>query len=260
MSLIDDLALLIDAAQQAGDIACRYFGSDAQKWMKPDGTGLVTEADLAVDAFLSEYFCRARPDYGWLSEETEDTGDRLTRDRVFVVDPIDGTRSFAKGSNTWAHSLALIEHGRSVAGVIYLPNRGLLYAAAANQGATLNGSGLTVSDQSDLDRAQMLVTRPNLDPEHWTRVPLFQCSYRPSLAYRMALVAEGRFDGILTFRPSWEWDIAAGDIILREAGGCCTDQIGHALRFNNAHPATNGIIAGNPDLHRAVMAVKRPRT
>lgn len=246
-----DLPLLIDAAQEAGRIASRYSGPDAQRWDKPGGAGPVTEADLAVNAMLECTLQAARPDYGWLSEETEDSADRLSCQRVFIIDPIDGTRSFAEGSRTWAHSLAIAENGIVTAAVIYLPLRNLLYAAASGQGATLNGTPVRASAAAALASSEILAAKPNLDPRHWVsgQVPEFKRVYRPSLAYRMALVAQGRFDGMLTLRPSWEWDIAAGDLILREAGGLCTDRAGQPLRFNNAHPRLNGVIAAGPALH-----------
>lgn len=255
-----DLSLLIDAALEAGKIATRYSGSEAQRWDKPDGAGPVTEADLAVNAMLEQRLPSARPGYGWLSEETEDNADRLSRDRAFIIDPIDGTRSFAEGSRTWAHSLAVAENGVVTAAVIYLPLRDLLFAAAHDQGATLNGEPVRVSQKNDVQKADILAAKPNLDTRHWRsgQVPEFKRSYRPSLAYRMALVAQGRFDAMLTLRPSWEWDIAAGDLILREAGGVCSDRMCSPLRFNNAHPRLNGVVGAGSDLHPLLCAQLDP--
>ncbi|KUJ85411.1 3'(2'),5'-bisphosphate nucleotidase CysQ [Ruegeria marisrubri] len=246
-----DLPLLIDAALEAGRIATRYSGQTAARWDKPQGAGPVTEADLAVNAMLEQRLPAARPGYGWLSEETEDTTDRLERERVFIIDPIDGTRSFAEGSRTWAHSLAVAENGVVTAAVIYLPMRDLLYAAAAGQGATLNGKPIAASQTASLEEAEILAARPNLEGRHWRggQAPAFTRAYRPSLAYRMALVGQGRFDAMLTLRPSWEWDIAAGDLILREAQGKCTDRSGKPLRFNNPNPRLNGVIAGGTGIH-----------
>lgn len=256
-----DLPLLIDAAHEAGRIATRYSGPQAQRWDKPDGAGPVTEADLAVNAMLERDLRAARPDYGWLSEETEDSPDRLNKGRVFIIDPIDGTRSFAEGSRTWAHSIAVAEDGEVTAAVIYLPMRDLLYAAAKGQGATLNGTPIQASAVRDMHEAEVLAAKPNLDPRHWRAgsAPNFQRVYRPSLAYRMALVAQGRFDGMLTLRPSWEWDIAAGDLILREAGGLCTDRHGQPLQFNNAHPRLNGVVAAGPILHAMLYDLLEPQ-
>ncbi|CAD0186155.1 Inositol-1-monophosphatase [Ruegeria sp. THAF57] len=256
-----DLPLLIDAALEAGKIATRYTGSSARRWDKPDGAGPVTEADLAVNAMLERDLPAARPDYGWLSEETEDSEDRLSKSRVFIIDPIDGTRSFAEGSRTWAHSLAIAEDGKVTAAVIYLPRRDLLYAATKGQGATLNGAPIRVSGVTDLQSAEILAAKPNLDARHWLHghPPEFLRNYRPSLAYRLALVAQGRFDGMLTLRPSWEWDIAAGDLIIREAGGVCSDRSGQPLRFNNPHPRLTGVIAAGTAVHDQLFEQLDPR-
>lgn len=254
-----DLPLLIEAAVEAGRIATGFSGPTAKSWDKADGAGPVTEADLAVNAMLEDHLPAARPDYGWLSEETEDSTDRLTKDRVFIIDPIDGTRSFIAGANTWAHSFAVTEQGVTIAAVIYLPLLDLMYTAAAGKGAFLNGEPIRPSDQAVLNDADILATRHNLDPSHWSgSVPGFKRSHRPSLAYRMALVAQGRFDGMITLHPCWEWDIAAGDLILREAGAICTDKTSKPLKFNNPHPTVNGVVAGGQAVQNQILAALRP--
>jgi myo-inositol-1(or 4)-monophosphatase len=205
---------------------------------------------------LLEQLRGARPGYGWLSEETEDTAARLGAERVFIVDPIDGTRSFIEGSDSWAHSLAVAEGGVVIAAVVYLPMRDKLYAAAAGQGATLNGASIRATARADLEGASILAAKPNYAPENWQggRVPEVARAFRPSLAYRLSLVAEGRFDAMMTLRPSWEWDIAAGDLILREAGAMTSDRRAGPLRFNNAVPMVDGVLAANPVLHGALHA------
>ncbi|AXI44885.1 3'(2'),5'-bisphosphate nucleotidase CysQ [Sulfitobacter sp. SK012] len=250
-----DLALLIDTARCAGRVATSFVGKTAKCWDKPGGAGPVTEADLAVNDLLQNTLCTARPNYGWLSEETEDGTARLDCDRVFIVDPIDGTRSFVEGSNTWAHSLAVAEHGVVTAAVIYLPLRDKLYAAALGRGSTLNGQPILAAGTGELSDAKVLAARPALDTEHWRgAVPEFKRHYRPSLAYRLGLVAEGCFDAMLTLRRSWEWDIAGGALIVTEAGGICSDRIGSDLRFNNAEPLLDGVVAGAPDTHASLIA------
>ncbi|MDC0659130.1 3'(2'),5'-bisphosphate nucleotidase CysQ [Leisingera sp. SS27] len=255
-----DLSLLVKAAEQAGDIACRYTGPDAKRWDKPGGAGPVTEADLAVNTMLEDMLQQARPGYGWLSEETEDSPARLACERVFIIDPIDGTRSFAEGSRTWAHSIAIAEAGEVTAAVIYLPQRELMYTAAKGEGAACNGSPIRISAATELADTEILAAKPNLQPHHWQggTPPEFIRSYRPSLAYRLAKVADGRFGAMLTLRPSWEWDIAAGDLLVREAGGIITNRSGSLLRFNNPHPLLNGVVAGNTPLHTALMAALDP--
>lgn len=239
----------------AGRVATGYVGQGAQRWDKPGGAGPVTEADLAVNSCLETVLREARPDYGWLSEETEDTPERLDRDTVFIVDPIDGTRSFVEGSRTWAHSVAVAHRGEVVAGAVYLPMRDMLYAAAKGQGATLNGEKLNVSTRSGLTGADVLAAKPMLDPRHWPRgVPDVKRSHRPSLAYRLGLVGQGRFDAMITLRPTWEWDVAAGALIVQEAKGVCTDKTGGALRFNNRTPQLDGMVAASDGIHTSLMA------
>ncbi|SFD85748.1 myo-inositol-1(or 4)-monophosphatase [Sulfitobacter brevis] len=251
-----DLPLLIDAARKAGQVATGYAGATAQRWDKPDGAGPVTEADLAVNDLLLTTLRGARPGYGWLSEETEDTDARLGHDHVFIIDPIDGTRSFVEGSDTWAHALAVAERGIVTAAVVYLPMLDRLYAASLHGGATLNGAPINASSGTDLQNATVLAAKPALIASNWkgSVCPQFKRSYRPSLAYRLALVAQGRFDAMITLRRSWEWDIAAGALIVSEAGGRCTDRTGSALRFNNPDPRLNGVVAGGATVHGALTS------
>ncbi|WP_375259363.1 inositol monophosphatase family protein [Citreimonas sp.] len=250
----NDLSLLIEAAQRAAEIATRFIGGDLGIERKAADNTPVTRADLAVDRMLRESLSDARPGYGWLSEETPDDHDRLDRDATFIVDPIDGTRAFIEGQKTWAHSLAIARDGAPVAAVVYLPMLDLLYTAAAGAGAHLNGAPIAVSGTQTLDAAEVLATKPTLDAHHWPRgVPPVRRAHRPSLAYRLGLVAEGRFDAMLTLRPAWEWDIAAGSLILSEAGATVTDRRGGSLRFNRPHPQTDGVLGANPGLHAALL-------
>lgn len=255
-----DLKLLVDAALIAGRIATSYSGKTAKKWDKPDGSGPVTEADLAVNDMLSATLRPARPHYGWLSEETDDTAQRLSKDKVFILDPIDGTRSYAQAANTWAHSFAVCDRGLITAAVIYLPMLNKMYTAVLGKGAQLNGVPIQVSNQAELTGSSILSTKVNVEPRFWPNgVPDFARNYRPSLAYRLALVAEGKFDAMFTFRPSWEWDIAAGALIVSEAGGTITDQTGCTLIFNQPDCLLNGVVAGGADVHAQALTALQPR-
>ncbi len=255
-----DLALLTAAAAEAGEIALSYFRAAPRVWEKADEAGPVTEADLAVDAHLRTRLTAARPAYGWLSEESEDDARRLTARDVFVVDPIDGTRAFVDGQATWAISLAVVRDGAPVAALVALPARARMFAATAGGGATRDGVPLAASTRSRLDGADLLATRWSLGAKYWPGgVPDVVGHTRPSLAYRMALVGEGRFDGMVTFRDTWEWDIAAGSLIATEAGARVTDRCGAPLRFNSPRARTSGVIAAPAELHAALMARHVPR-
>lgn len=256
---VTDRALLIDAARHAGDIAKRYFQQNPDVTDKPDGAGPVTEADLAVNDMLENELQAARPDYGWLSEETEDGAARLTTSRQFVIDPIDGTRAFIDGSKDWAHSLAIVEAGIPIAAAVYLPMRDMMFAAELGGGATLNDASIQVTSIA-MEGATVLGAKPNFDGRFWKdgTLPPIKRAFRSSLAYRLCLVAQGQFDGMITLRPSWEWDIAAGALITQEAGAAITDQHGQRLQFNNQHPQVPGVLAAGVQLHGDLLARLEP--
>lgn len=252
-----DLALLTEAAREAGRIALGYWRKSPRAWDKAMGAGPVTEADLAVDRMLRAELCAARPGYGWLSEETEDDrAARLAAERVFIVDPIDGTRAFIGGEDGFAHALAVVERGAVTAAVIYLPARDELYAATHDGPALLNGTPIHAGSAAVAEGARILTTHQALDPVHWRSgaAPGFRRSFRSALAWRLCLVAEGRYDGTLSFRPIWEWDLAAGALIARRAGAVVTDRLGKLPLFNTEGAQAQGLVAATPALHEKLMA------
>ena len=251
-----DLALLTEAAREAGRIALRYWRKEPKVWDKGGEHGPVSEADLAVNDMLKAKLLAARPDYGWLSEETPDSTDRLAVDTVFIVDPIDGTRAFVAGEETWAHSLAVAQAGKVTAGVVYLPAIDRIYTASLTSPAMKDGQPIVASGRDRLEGANILTTKANMLPEKWPGgVPEIIRSFRASLAYRMCLAAEGRFDGMLTLRDAWEWDIAAGALIAERAGAVVTDMAGVTLRFNTPGAQATGVLALPPGPH--AEAVRR---
>lgn len=251
----NDLELLTEAAQAAGEIAARHWRKSPDVWDKPGHQGPVSEADLEIDAMLRGKLLAARPGYGWLSEETEDSAGRLEDENVFIVDPLDGTRAFLNGERGFAHALAVAREGAVVAAVVYLPMEQRLYSAVKGQGATLNGRPIRASARTELDGARVLTARLALSEEHWQGPPPgLKRSLRASLAYRMCLVAEGRYDAMLTIRDSWDWDTAAGSLIAEEAGARVSDRRGKPLAFNTPHPVSPGVVVAGPALHKALMA------
>lgn len=248
----DDLALLIEAARLAGRIALRYWKRNPKTWEKGD-EGPVTEADIAVNDALAQLLRSARPGYGWLSEETPDTAARLECEHVFILDPIDGTRAFIAGEDSFSHAIAIARHGQVTAGVVFLPALDRLFAATETGPATLNGAHIHASTLPGIAGANILTPAANLKPEFWPGgVPEVTRSFRASVAYRLALVAQGRFDGMLSFRPGWEWDIAAGSLIASRAGATVSDRHGVPLRFNMPNPRADGLLAAAPGLHAAL--------
>lgn len=249
-----DLALLTDAAREAGRIALRFWRREHKVWDKGGEHGPVTEADLAVNDMLKSRLLAARPDYGWLSEETPDSADRLAVDTVFIIDPIDGTRAFVAGEETWAHSLAVAHKGKVTTGVVYLPALDRIYTVSESSLPMKDGQPISASRRDVLEGANILTTKANLLPEKWPGgVPEITRSFRASLAYRLCLAAEGRFDGMLTLRDAWEWDIAAGSLIAERAGAVVTDRKGQSLQFNRPTALSEGVLALPPSLHSDVL-------
>lgn len=255
-----DLDLLLRAARAAGPIALSFWRADPVAWDKPGDAGPVTEADLAVNDALQDMLTTARPDYGWLSEESEADASRLDARRCFIIDPIDGTRAFIAGQQGFAHSLAVAEDDRIVAAVVHLPAMALTFSAHADGPALLNGQPIRPG-MAGIQGARVLTYRSATDPEHWKggRTPPFRREFRPSLAWRLCLVAEGRFDAALSVRHVWEWDIAAGSLIARRAGALATDRHGRPMRFNSPRATIDGMIVANPALHGQMLsAMERP--
>ena len=255
-----DLALLERAALAAGEIALRFWRRDPQAWDKPDGAGPVTEADLAVNAHLEVLLRGARPDYGWLSEESADSPQRLTAEHCFIVDPIDGTRAFIDGQQGFSVSLAVAQRGRVTAGVVHLPALGVTYMAQADGPALRNGQPIAAVPH-DFQDAEVLTGKPSLDPKHWRGVePPLRRVFRPSLAWRFCLVADGQFHATLSTRPAWEWDVAAGSLIATRAGCVFSDLAGQPMRFNSPRALTEGLVVAAPPLHGALLAAMTPFT
>lgn len=235
----DDLRLLADAARDAGQLALEFFGRNPRVWHK-DNKSPVSEADMAVDAFLARQLTGARPGYGWLSEETTDDESRFRCRRLFVVDPIDGTRAFIGGDADWTVSLAVVEAGRPLAAALYAPVEDDLYLAIAGGGATLNDTAIAVSDRTSLDGAHVAGPRSMRDRTALMEAGLNQESPIRSLALRIALVAAGRRDAAIATARAHDWDLAAADLLVQEAGGRLTDLDGNVIRYNEAdihHPA-----------------------
>ena len=247
-----DLDLLTDCALEAGKIALRYFRNAPKVWEKP-GEGPVTEADIAVNDMLKDRLLGARPGYGWLSEETPDTAARLECERVFMIDPIDGTSAFIAGDSSFSHSFAVAQNGVVTAAVVYLPAKDRLYAATRDGPATCNGLPIQCSTRAGVEGATLLTPKPNLAADLWTEVPDVTRHFRASVAYRLCLVAEGGFDGMLSLRQAWEWDIAAGALIAERAGAVVSDRLGQKLRFNAKVPRSNGVLVAAPGLHGALL-------
>ena len=249
-----DPELLRSAVEEAAALAAKIFADGFRTWAKTHRGDPVTEADYAVDALLKERLLGARPDYGWLSEETADSPARLEKSRLWVVDPIDGTRDFARGRTGWGVSVALVEAGEPVLAALVAPERDLHYFAEAGAGATLNGAALSVPHCAVLEGARM-----PLDPEvsHAGGVRVERVEKPNAIALRLAMLAAAQADAMWNPYAVRELDIAAAALIATEAGAVVTDRQGAPLRFNKAEPKFAGLAAAGPALHGALVAAVR---
>lgn len=248
-----DLALLIDVARQAGALALDYQARGLTVAAKDDRSP-VTNGDFAVNALLKDRLLSARPGYGWLSEETVDNPDRLDRRRVFVVDPIDGTTAYLNKEPWFTVSLAVVEDGRPVAGVVYAPALDHLYSGELGGTPHLNGSAIRVGGRRDLEGCGMLIDQRALNAAEW---PPMETARRNSIALRLCLIAGDSFDAAASVSTLHEWDLAAGHLIAALAGAAITDSHGGALTYNRADPTARGLICANDRLHPLILETLR---
>ena len=253
-----DLALVEETVRQAGAIVRKFYRGSYRKWDKGKGQP-VTECDLAVDEFLSHRLRAARPNYGWLSEETEDDPQRLEASFVWVVDPIDGTVAFVKGRPHFTICAAIVADGRPIIGTVYNPITGECFSAMSGRGATLNGKRVHVSTRTVLEGCRILgpkttFDRPPVNIAPSIPWPPMHVETRNSVAYRLALVACGAFDAAVALSAKHDWDLAAADLIVQEAGGRATTHGGDLFRYNAAPPLQPSVIAAGPALHAQLIA------
>ncbi|WP_298850958.1 3'(2'),5'-bisphosphate nucleotidase CysQ [uncultured Sphingomonas sp.] len=245
------MAELIDAvsaiATEVGARVHARWQDEFKRWEKVPGHP-VCEVDLEADALLRERLSALDPEAGWLSEETVDNAERLTRVRVWVVDPIDGTRDYLRGRPGWAVSIALVEGGRPLIGVLDAPARGEHWRAEAGKGATRNGAALACGDRTVLAGARVQAdVLPKVDAD------LVSVQRPNSIALRIAMVAAGEADLLAALRWGHEWDIAAAALIAQEAGAVVTDARGQPLRYNSTRGEAFGVLATVPGIHAAAV-------
>ncbi len=254
-----DLELLRSAAEEAGAIAMSFFRNSPDVWYKNAGRSPVSEADMAVNRYLRERLAAARPGYGWLSEESEDSASRLEKDMVFVVDPIDGTRAFLAGEPDWCVSVALAARGRPVAGVLFAPALNERWHGAAGEGAFLDGVPLPFHVEGDVDTPMRIAMPESVADQLFPAASTWidRRAGGPSLALRLARVAGGRLDATFVRAKASEWDIAAAHVLLCETGHALTDDRGAEVRYNLPDPTCGLLIAaGRTEIGRLVTGLK----
>lgn len=250
--LARDMAAMREAAREAGHLALGYLRQGKlDVWNKTEGHP-VSEADLAVNTLLARRLGAARPHYGWLSEETADDPRNRRPDRVWVVDPIDGTRAYVAGEPFWCIALAVVEAGKAVAGVIYAPAFDQLFEARRGGGAYLNGTPITAGDAPRIENCRMVASAELVAHTAWRAPwpPMDLARPRPNATLlRLAHVAAGWQHATMAMWRKFDWDVAAGAVLVEEAGGKATTHLGEPFRFNRRVPAQQSIVAAGKDLH-----------
>ncbi len=251
--LRDRLAVVL---REAGDIALTSSKKPIKHWTK-SGDSPVSEADIAVNDFLVARLPSLMPQAGWLSEETEDDLARTSSGAVWVVDPIDGTRAYIAGRADWSISVALVEDERPAVAALYAPVTNEMFLAQRGGGATLNGRRLQVSPGETLNGARCAGPQSYLKRLTQLNPRILGQPKINSLALRIAKVAEGEFDAAFASRNSHDWDLAAADLLVHEAGGALTDSAGHSLIYNQPDLTHGALVAAGAGRHAALVALTR---
>ena len=248
---------LASAVREAGALALHMFRGRPASWIK-GASSPVSEADLAVDALLRERLLAIR-DAGWLSEETEDDPARLQRAEVWVVDPIDGTRAYLAGLAEWVIAAALVRFGRPLVAALYAPVSDELFLSVAGGGATLNGAPIKASTGDQLAGATFSGAKRRLDSLAAVEPRIVTVPRIPSLALRLARVATGALDGTFAAPNSHDWDLAAADLLVHEAGGLVTGLTGESLIYNRPNPVHGALVAAGRARHELLLGLIRDR-
>lgn len=244
---------LCSVLREAGDLALRYFRTEIRQWTK-GASSPVSEADLAVDDLLRQRLRGLAPDYGWLSEESADDPSRLAARRLWVVDPIDGTRSFLEGREDWGISVALVENGRPILGGLYIPATAEIFTAQVGGGAFRNGQPIQVSGAAGLTGAAIGGPSKILEKIGISASGAAIAPRIGSLALRLARVAEGSLDGAIASAHSHDWDLAAADLLVHEAGGVMTTRTGAGLLYNRPTTVHDVLAAAGGAVHARLLA------
>jgi len=259
MNFTRELEVAVAAARAAGSIIRRYYDGAYTVTDKANKSP-VTEADIEANEAIQAAVTEAFPDDGWLSEETHDSAARLDKRRVWIIDPLDGTKEFVNHIPEFVVCIGLVEDESPVLGVEYNPIRDELFAGARGHGVTLNGQPLRVSAQAHLAQARILASRSEDARGEWDQFRSdMQVEPTGSVAYKLALIAAGRADATFSLTPKNEWDVCAGAALILEAGGRMTDRYGEPLRFNQPRTKLPGLIASNDALFEPIVDLLRAR-
>jgi myo-inositol-1(or 4)-monophosphatase len=244
------------AVRDAGALALGQFRKPIKTWTK-GGNSPVCEVDIAADALLKERLSAVAPEYGWLSEESVDDRARLEADRVWIVDPIDGTRAYISGAIDWTISAALVENGRPVLAAVFAPASDEMFLAQAHAGATYNGIPIEVTAGDTLDGARIAGPQRRLTYLARLQPRISEVPKIHSLALRIARVAQGKVDAALAGGNGYDWDLAAADLLVHEAKGMLTTVMGEHLIYNRPDPVHGALVAASSARHRIISSLLR---
>lgn len=250
-----DLALLEEAVRAAGAVAMGFYGKEPKSWKKEKDDSPVSEADLATDEELRGRLTAARPGYGWISEESALRPAAMGEQRVWIIDPIDGTRGFLGHRPEWTVSAALVKGERPVAGVVFNPASGEFFSALEGGGAFLNGKRIFAGSRTDIAGTRMLAHDSALRGKRWRRPwPDMAIDRVNSIAYRLCLIASGDYDASISTSPKSDWDLAAADLVVHEAGGRVTAFNGAPFVYNRPALRHPNVVGAGAPLHDELLA------
>jgi myo-inositol-1(or 4)-monophosphatase len=251
-SLAHDAGVLKETVREAGRLALSMFGTDLRTWTK-GASSPVSDADIAVNDLLESRLRSATPDYGWLSEESVDDEARLAKRRVWIVDPIDGTRSYLAGRDDWCVSVALVEAAAPILAAVFVPVSGEFFFAARGQGTTLNGGPVQAGSGTELDFSRVAGPKPLVERLAPASKPIELHPRIGSLALRLCRVAHGALDAAFAGGQSRDWDLAAAHLIVQEANGNMTALSGDTILYNRRDVAHGVLVAAGRDRHADIV-------
>jgi len=256
--LTRDARLLTDTVREAGELALSLFRTELKNWTK-GASSPVSEADIAVNDLIASRLRSATPDYGWLSEESADEEERLGKELVWIVDPIDGTRGYLAGREDWCVSVALVEGGRPLMAAVFAPASGEFFFAERGRGSLLNGLPVQATSGTEIDISRVAGPKPLVERLNPSMSGISPHPRIASLALRLCRVAQGRLDAAFAGGQSRDWDLAGANLIVQEANGNMTALSGEALQYNLREVTHGVLVAAGRDRHARILEHFRAR-
>ena len=244
--------LVKESILEAGKLALKWFKKDPEQWKKDDGS-LVSKADIEINDLLNKLLKNKNPEYGWLSEENEDDKSRLNKKITYIVDPLDGTKAFLEGKKEFSISVAMVKEGIPISGIVYSPSTNEMFEAEKNKGSWKNKKRIRISKYNKLEKCKMIAFKPMFSHPAWKEPwPEMYIKNKNSIAYRMALVASGKYDAMMALNSKNDWDLAAGDLLISESGGIVTLHTQKRIIYNQINTIKPSVIGANELIHKKI--------